>query len=211
MDWKWMIERGAGVTFTVISAPTRLLPPTPLPRPPLNTHTNPMTLKVSIVPRGVCLFAIKGRSWLRKYIFFGNQANITSECLIFVSAQDEERGAFLPNFQMRLIWKLFTRFLISARSVSLSLVKKKEQRGVLTGNDDQSSSSTNREINPTSARIKARTYCKQICWSETISLLNPGNVSWHSWLSGWFSTHTRQSGSYLHSERKSCWPDISKR
>lgn len=47
MDWKWMIERGGRVTFTVISAPTHTSTP---PRPPPNKQTNPMTLKVSIVP-----------------------------------------------------------------------------------------------------------------------------------------------------------------
>lgn len=83
-----------------------------------------MTLKVSIVPRGVCLSAVKGRSWLRKYICFCDRANVTSVWFLL---------AFILNFQMRLIWKLFTHFLMCACSVSLSLhweKKKKEQRGV---------------------------------------------------------------------------------
>lgn len=51
MDWKWMIERGGRVTFTVISAPTHTHTHTSTPpRLPPNTQTNPMTLKVSTVP-----------------------------------------------------------------------------------------------------------------------------------------------------------------
>lgn len=120
MDWKWMIERGAGVTFTVISAPTRPLPPTPLPRPPLNTHTNPMTLKVSTVPRGVGLFAIKGRSWLRKYIFFCNQANITSVWFLF---------SIYPKFPNEAHMKIVHTFPYMCSQCFLITLEKKKNKG----------------------------------------------------------------------------------